>query len=170
MTTTLGDVLFGPGTAPGEQLATTLAPLVSSVATALPGSADALREIRGAFDVPLGNLLVDGWERHRAVEQAKRETLGKAGVIRRVTLLKQTRTSDHRLEIKCEVDDVTVLDLPLDFKLRVDFESANLIVTEGQISEINVGTMQVTATLKERDNVLVERTLENIELPSIHLK
>jgi hypothetical protein len=169
MTTTLRDVLFAPGAGPAEQITTTLAPLVSSVAGALPGAADALREVSGAFDVPLGNLLLDGWERHRAIDQAKRETYGKPGAIRRVTLLKQTRTSSHRLAIKCEVNDVTVLDVPLDLKLRIDFESANVIVTAGEISDLSLGRVQATATLKEGDTVLVERTLADIDLPAMHL-
>ncbi len=94
MTTTLRDVLFGRDEA-GQETLRSLGPLVRAAAAVLPG-VDLAQRLSETFDLPLSDVLLGAWVRHRGIEAARRETRANSDLVRKIIMANHTLTSKHR--------------------------------------------------------------------------
>ncbi|MEL6985291.1 MAG: hypothetical protein AAFO29_22855 [Actinomycetota bacterium] len=166
--TTLGDLLYGPGDR--EDRATRLADAIEGGGLAL--SAAGLQADRGEvaaslarlLDMPIGNIAIRGWAKHRDVEKARAETRATPGEREVVQLASHTITSKQKPTVDISVAGVHHTILTLDLEVRIEVGLASLAIEEGEIVDTMPGPTVAGAKLSASGVVLAEHDLTMADL------
>jgi len=164
--TTVKDVLYAGETEGVQGLAGQLGSL-GVLAAVLPEAVAPTRVAEAVWDlldIPLGDLLVRGWEKHRLIEEAKKATDGQPGAIQQVRIAGHTLKSEHHPKIECDVDGRTIPLLTLRLVVSLTIDTLVVTVTEGQVAGMSPGKVKAVATLSAGGVELCRREVEAVSL------
>lgn len=166
--TTLGDLLYGPGDR--EDRATSLASAIEGGGLALTAAGfaadrgDVASALARLLDVPVGNIAIKGWAKHRDVEKARAETRATPGEREVVQLASHTITSKQKPTVDISVAGVHHTVLTLDLEVRMEIGLASLAIEEGEIVDTMPGPTVASAKLSASGVVLAEHDLTIVDL------
>ncbi len=168
MSTTLGDLLYGTGTGQGRQAALTGAIDRAGISLSTAGLSATSGDVAGALvrllDLPIGNLAIRGWSKHRDVERARAETRATPGEREVVQLAQHRITSEQSPTVDLSVAGVHTTVLVLDLEVVIDVGLVAVVVEGGEIVETVPGPSKASAKLSASDVVLAQRELTLIDL------
>jgi len=99
-----------------------------------------------ALDLGLGNIIVWGWQTHRALQEAARATLPGTGAPRHVGLAIHQITSVHHPQVDVIVDEQPPLTVTFDLTLLFRLEVLLLTVQRGRLVGLSPAGCQVGMT------------------------
>lgn len=166
--TTLGDLLYGPGDR--EDRAANLAGAIERGGMALTAAGlqadrgDVASALARLLDVPIGNIAIKGWAKHRDVEKARAETRATPGDRQVVQLASHTITSTQKPTVDISVAGVQHTVLTLDLEVRIEVGLASLAIEGGEIVDTMPGPTVASAKLSASGVVLAEHDLTVADL------
>jgi len=157
MSATILEILFGSRL---DGTATLNAPTpwpreVSSIAANVPHG-NIVAAVLDTLNVPIGNVIMNGWNKHHLVREAQKETLGPPATTEFVRLGKHSIKSTHHPRIDLDINGVRKEILKLDLAITLDIETVGVVVTGGKITGIEPGNAIVSAVLKAGEFVVRE--------------
>lgn len=168
MTTTLGDLLYGDGGRPARQAALQAsidgADLQLAAAGLVAASTDVAAALVRLLDMPIGNLAIRAWSRHRDVDRARAETRATPGEREVVQLAAHTITSEQSPTVDVSAGGVHTTLLTLDLEVEIEVGLVAVVIENGEIVETTPGPTRASAKLSASDVVLAERELTLVDL------
>ena len=117
-------------------------------ALAWPGVPGQVSEgILAFLQMPIGNLGVAAYQKHRQIKEAMSETATSPGTPRVVKLMEHTIQSKLEPTVDIEVEGVTKTLLRLELKARITVEAVTAIVESGHVVDITPGEATADVTL-----------------------
>lgn len=166
MAGTVSELLFESRVDALVRLSGRLGTLVLPAAAAGIPAGDLAAAVYDLLDIPLGDLVLRAWEKHRLVERACAETRHRPGVVQQVRLARHTLESVHRPRIECEAAGRTVPLLTLELALVFKIDAVVFRIADGEIAAVTPGTATAEASLKAGGVVLVDQHLAEVSLPA----
>jgi hypothetical protein len=119
------------------------------------------------LDMPLGDIVRSAWDRHELVQKAKANTLGKTGVLERVSIAGHTLKSQHRPKVEIDVAGASIPALEFDLAVALRLDAAVINVANGAITSIAPASGSAEASLATKGRTLCQRKLAHVALPAI---
>ncbi len=166
MASTVSEMLFESRLDALAQLSGRLEALALPAAVAGVAAGDLAAAVYDLLDIPVGDLVLHAWEKHRLVEQACRETSGRPGVVQQVRVARHTLKSVHRPKIECETAGGSVPVLTLELALVFKIDAVVFRITGGEIVAVTPAAALAEASLKAGGVVLVDQHLAEVALPA----
>jgi hypothetical protein len=113
--------------------------------------------VAGLLDIDLVDVLVSAWKKYGALSAAAEETLLSPGEERYVDLATHRITSTHAPSVELLLDDVPVGSVDFELELGAVIEALRAVVTDGRLTAIRSGRIELSATL----------SCEGVELRSV---
>lgn len=105
------------------------------------------KDILAFLDMPIGNIAVSAYQKHRRIEEAKRETAESLGARQVVQLMGHKIESNLEPKVEIETGGVTRTILRLEVATELTVESVTAIVESGQLVDVAPGSATAKLTL-----------------------
>lgn len=116
------------------------------------------------LEMPIGNLGVSAYQKHRRIKAAMRETAKSPGMPRVVKLMEHTIESKFEPTVDIEVEGVTKTLLRLELKARITVEAVTAVVESGQVVDITPGSASADLTLSAAGVELAKAKTQPVDL------
>jgi hypothetical protein len=113
--------------------------------------------VAGLLGLDLGDVLLAGWRRHRALHAAAEATQGNPGAVEVVQLATHRITTGHRPYVDIVLNGATVATVHFDLSLDLDVDGVLGTVKEGKLMSLQGGRCTVSAGLSCLGKELVSR-------------
>ncbi len=121
--------------------------LLKAVA-AIPGAVGDVAEVVLTFlDTPIGNLAIQAHQKHRLIEQAKRQTARAPGSRQVVKLHKHTVKHKQKPKVEMEINGLTTTVLELELEAVLSIETLEATVDSGHVVDLTPGEATAEVTL-----------------------
>ena len=138
--------------------------LMKSV-VAWPGVLPQIAEgILAFLEMPISNLAVSAYQKHRHIEAARRETARSPGIPQVVQLMEHTIRSKLEPTVDIEVDGVTKTLLRLELVAEISVEAVTAVVQSGQVVDIAPGSATAKLTLSAAGVELAKAETQPVDL------
>jgi len=132
---------------------------------AWPGVLPQIAEgILAFLEMPIGNLAVSAYLKHRHIEAAIRETARSPGTPQVVQLMEHTIRSNLEPTVDIEVNGVTKTLLRLELVAEISVEAVTAVVQSGQVVDIAPGSATAKLTLSAAGFELAKAETQPVEL------
>ena len=134
-------------------------------ALAWPGVLPQIAEgILAFLEMPISNLAVSAYQKHRHIEAARRETARSPGTPQVVQLMEHTIRSKLEPTVDIEVNGVTKTLLRLELAAEISVEAVTAVVQSGQVVDIAPGSATAKVTLSAAGVELAKAETQPVEL------
>ncbi len=134
-------------------------------ALAWPGALPQIAEgILAFLEMPIGNVAVSAYLKHRLIEAAIRETARSPGTPQVVQLMEHTIRSKLEPTVDIEVNGVTKTLLRLELAAEISVEAVTAVVQSGQVVDIAPGSATAKLTLSAAGVELAKAETQPVEL------
>lgn len=116
------------------------------------------------LEMPIGNLAVSAYLKHRHIEAAIRETARSPGTPQVVQLMEHTIRSKLEPTVDIEVNGVTKTLLRLELAAEISVEAVTAVVQSGQVVDIAPGSATAKLTLSAAGVELAKAETQPVEL------
>lgn len=120
----------------------------------------------GLLDSDVTDIVAHGWERHRAIVEAKEWTRANPGGEKLVPLATHTVTSTCASHVDVFVEEALVTRIDLGVRLDTTFEGAVVAVRRGEVADVRSGRVQVKGTVS-CEGVTVAQRAQTFDLPGV---
>jgi hypothetical protein len=110
----------------------------------------------GLLDMDLGDALVAGWQKHKALVDAARRTVG-TNAEEVLPLVSHRASASYRPRLDLLIDGVRVNSFEFALSLRFDITGVSAVVRSGELVALHGGHCLVTATLSLEGAPLAQR-------------
>jgi hypothetical protein len=167
--TSLATMLFDTPAAGRARLDALLGPTGLDIGRlTVAGSAIQPPQVSGAlldlFDLPIGNLAVQGWSHALEVEHAKQRTRAAPGSREVVTLGKHSITSTQSPTVEASLGGTTIPVLRLTVEVRIQVSAVRLLIEAGQLVDITPGQARASATVSADGVTLFQCDTRQVDL------
>ncbi len=132
---------------------------------AWPGVLPRIAEgILAFLEMPISNLAVSAYQKHRHIEAARRETARSPGTTQVVQLMEHTIRSKLEPTVDIEVNGVTNTLLRLELAAEISVEAVTAVVQSGQVVDIAPGSATAKLTLSAAGVELAKAETQPVEL------
>ena len=132
---------------------------------AWPGVLPRIAEgILAFLEMPISNLAVSAYQKHRHIEAAIRETARSPGTRQVVQLMEHTIRSKLEPTVDIEVNGVTKTLLRLELAAEISVEAVTAVVQSGQVVDIAPGSATAKLTLSAAGVELAKAETQPVEL------
>jgi hypothetical protein len=114
--------------------------------------------------MPISNLAVSAYQKHRRIEAAIRETARSPGTPQVVQLMEHTIRSKLEPTVDIEVNGVTKTLLRLELAAEISVEAVTAVVQSGQVVDIAPGSATAKLTLSAAGVELAKAETQPVEL------
>jgi hypothetical protein len=130
-----------------------------------PGALPQIAEAILAFlEMPISNLAVSAYQKHRLIEAARRETARSPGTPQVVQLMEHTIRSKLEPTVDIEVNGVTKTLLRLELVTEISVEAVTAVVQSGQVVDIAPGSATAKLTLSAAGVELAKAETQPVDL------
>ena len=138
--------------------------LMKSV-VAWPGVLPQIAEgILAFLEMPISNLAVSAYQKHRHIEAARRETARSPGTPQVVQLMEHTIRSKLEPTVDIEVNGITKTLLRLELAAEISVEAVTAVVQSGQVVDIAPGSATAKLTLSAAGVELAKAETQPVDL------
>jgi hypothetical protein len=167
--TSLATLLFETPAAGRARLDALLGPTGLDIGRlTVAGSAIKPPQVSGAllelFDMPIGNLAVQGWSTALKVERARQSTLAAPGSRQVLMLGRHAITSTLSPTVEASLGGTTIPVLRLTVELRIQVSGVRLSFEAGRLVGIAPGQAQASATVSAGGVTLLHRATRQVDL------
>jgi hypothetical protein len=138
---------------------------VASLATDVgDDTAGALAEL---LDMPVGNLAVGAWQKHRRVRAACEQTRRRPRSRQIVRLMAHTVTARQEPTVELTISGTTHRLLVLVLEVKIQVSGVHVVVERGHIAAVRPGTASASATLSAAKVRLAHGSIPTIDLQQL---
>lgn len=159
MTTTVGELLGGPGTQ--ARLTSEVARLVRLSGAVVP-STEATGVLVELLEMPLGDLALRAWRAERDVRQACERTAVAPGGREVVHHFQHRVRSVQEPVVEISVNGVRQRVLTLELEVLLEVSGADVLVEAGQVRDVRPGAVSGRARLSGGGSVILETPVPNV--------
>jgi hypothetical protein len=116
-------------------------------------------------DISVLDVMVGAWKKHADFRKHLRVSAADPAKVIVMPLGSHRVVSEHRpsMDVRCDGHVVATVTFPIEVTFQV--EAAQLTLQGGAVTEVRLGEVKVSGTVKVENTVIFERDLEAIRLP-----
>ncbi len=169
--TTLTELLIEPQADAATELASALGRSPAVLAKLSVGGlavpdVEVANAIMTLLDLPVGNIVLKGWDEYRGIAEAKRATADDHNSRQVVRLLEHRITSSHEPVVEVELNGVTYPLLKMTLEIELRLSTVDVTVERGAVADVRPGSSSAKASLSAGKVVLAEKQFRELELRS----
>jgi len=115
--------------------------------------------LAGTLELDLGDTLVAGWRRHRALVEAAAVTRADASATEVVQLATHRVTAAHRPYVEVVVNGATIATVGFEVGLTLDIDAVVATVRHGRLVAVHGGRLTATAALTAAGRDILSRSV-----------